>query len=64
MYQAVSGVLQRVGPLLCNDREISTYTRAVSRQRLCKHVPVATNTRAAIEVLLETVFLLGPSKEL
>jgi hypothetical protein len=28
------------------------YTRAVSRQRLGKHVPVATNTQATIEVML------------
>jgi hypothetical protein len=30
-----------MGPLLCNDREMGGYTRAVSRQRLGKHVPVA-----------------------
>jgi hypothetical protein len=30
--------------------------RAVSRQRLGKHVPAATDTHARIEVLLETVF--------
>jgi hypothetical protein len=41
--------------LLCNDGEISKYTRADSRQRLGKHVPAATNTYAAIEVLLEGV---------
>jgi hypothetical protein len=28
------------------------YTREVSRQRLSKHVPAATNTQATIEVLL------------
>jgi hypothetical protein len=30
--------------------------RAVSTQRLGKHVPTATDTRATIEVLLETLF--------
>jgi hypothetical protein len=34
-------VLKRAEPLLCNDREMGGYTRAVSEQRLCKHVPVA-----------------------
>jgi hypothetical protein len=34
---------------------VSKYTRAVSMQRLGKHVPVATDTHAIIEVLLETV---------
>jgi hypothetical protein len=48
--------LQRVEPLLCNDREISKYTRAVSKQRLDKHVLATTDTHAAIQALLETVF--------
>jgi hypothetical protein len=39
-------------PLLKNDSE----TTFVSRQRLDKHVPVATDTHETIEVLLETVF--------
>jgi hypothetical protein len=43
--------------LLCNDHEISKYTKAVSRQRIGEQVPVATNMRAKMEVLLETVFL-------
>jgi hypothetical protein len=30
--------------------------RAVSRQRLGKHVPAATDTRATIEILLERMF--------
>jgi hypothetical protein len=30
------------------------YTRAVSGQRLGKHVPATTNRRATMEVLLET----------
>jgi hypothetical protein len=29
---------------------------AVSRQRLGKHIPAATDTHATVEVLLETVF--------
>jgi hypothetical protein len=34
-------LLYGVEPLLCNDREMSGYTRAVSAQPLGKHVPVA-----------------------
>jgi hypothetical protein len=45
-----------VEPVLCNDREISKCTKAVSRQRLSKDVPAATDTNETIEVLLETVF--------
>jgi hypothetical protein len=30
-----------------------SYTRAVPRQRLGKHVPAATDTHATIEILLE-----------
>jgi hypothetical protein len=36
--------------------------RAVSRQRLVKHVPAATDTHVTIEILCETVFLLDPCK--
>jgi hypothetical protein len=39
-------------PLLANGSE----TTFVFRQRLGKHVPAATDTRATIEILLETVF--------
>jgi hypothetical protein len=39
-------------PLLANGSE-PTF---VSRQRLSKHVPTATDTHATIEVRLETVF--------
>jgi hypothetical protein len=53
-------ILPRVEPLLYDDREIDEYTRPVSRQRLGKHVPAATNPRATTEVLFETgVFLRG-----
>jgi hypothetical protein len=45
-------------PLLANGSE----TTFVSRQRLGKHVLTATDTHAAIEVLLKTMFLLGPCK--
>jgi hypothetical protein len=41
----LSIILQRVEPLLCKDHEISKYTRDVSRQRLGKDVPAATNTQ-------------------
>jgi hypothetical protein len=40
--------LQRVEPLLCNDREICEYNRAVSRQLLCKYVPAATDRNATM----------------
>jgi hypothetical protein len=33
-------ILLRVQLLLCNDREIGGHTRAFSRQRLSKHVPI------------------------
>jgi hypothetical protein len=39
-------------PLLANESE----TTFVSRQWVSKHVPVATDTHATIEALLETVF--------
>jgi hypothetical protein len=39
-------------PLLANGSE----TTFVSRQRLGKHVPAATDKHKTIEVLLETVF--------
>jgi hypothetical protein len=42
--------------LLCNDREISKYTRAVSKQRLGKHVPAAVGTHRAIKLRLDAVF--------
>jgi hypothetical protein len=41
----------RVEPLLCNDREMGGYTRAVSGQRLGKHVLIATDTKATIKEL-------------
>jgi hypothetical protein len=42
-----------VEPLLCDDREIGEYARDVPRQQFVKHIPIATNLRAEIEVLLE-----------
>jgi hypothetical protein len=33
--------IEHVEPLLCNDHEMDGYTKAVSGQRLGKHVPVA-----------------------
>jgi hypothetical protein len=48
-------ILWREEPLLYNDREISKYTRAISRQRLGKYVPAATDMHAKTEVL-DTVF--------
>jgi hypothetical protein len=46
-YQEVL-VLLHVELLLCNNCEISKYTRTVSRQQLGKHVPVATDTNATV----------------
>jgi hypothetical protein len=52
-------VLKLVEPLLCNDREMGGYTRAVSGQRLNKQVP------ATIELLLGTgCFYAVPAGEL
>jgi hypothetical protein len=41
MNNLKEGAMQCVEPLLSNDHEIKKYTIAVSRQRLCKHVPMA-----------------------
>jgi hypothetical protein len=46
--------LQCVQLLLCDDLKLGGYTRVVSRQRLGKYVPTATNRRATMEVQLET----------
>jgi hypothetical protein len=42
--------------LICNDRKISEYTRAVSRQWLGKHFPTATDTNAAVVQQQRKVF--------
>jgi hypothetical protein len=52
--------MQPAEPLLCNDREMGGYTRALSGQRLGKHVPEATDTNATIE---EPCFLCGPCRD-
>jgi hypothetical protein len=59
-FTQLTKILLHVEPLLCNDHKISKCTRAISRQRLNKHVPMATDTHATIEVLLETVFYTWP----
>jgi hypothetical protein len=51
-YQLKTTVEPEKQPLLANGSE-STF---VSKQRLGKHVPAATDTHATIEILLETVF--------
>jgi hypothetical protein len=43
-------------PLLCNRRINNGIMQHVSRQRIGKHVPVATNTHRTIELLLEKKF--------
>jgi hypothetical protein len=50
-------ILERVEPLLCNDRESSGYTRVVYEQRLGKQVPASTDTNATTQ---ELCFLCGP----
>jgi hypothetical protein len=40
--------LKSVEPLLCNDREMGGYTRAVSGQRLGNHVTATTDTNATM----------------
>jgi hypothetical protein len=52
--------MRRVGQLLYNDREMVGYTRAISGQRLSKHVPAATDTKATIE---ELCLLCGPCRD-
>jgi hypothetical protein len=41
-------------PLLYNDHEWGGCTRAVSRQRLGKHVPAETNNATVLTVTIET----------
>jgi hypothetical protein len=57
-------------PLLGNARNSRrtafsvVRAEAISGQRLCKHVPYATDTNATIELLLETAyFLCGPCND-
>jgi hypothetical protein len=54
--------MQRVQPLLCNEREMGGYTRAVSGQRLGKHVPSARHeyNNGTAE---ERCFLRGPCRD-
>jgi hypothetical protein len=54
-------VRSRVELFLCNDREMGGYTRAVSGQRLSKHVPAATDTKATTE---EFCFPCGPYRDI
>jgi hypothetical protein len=48
--------MQLVQLLLCNMRINNGVMQPVSRQRIGKHVPVATNTNTTIKLLLETLF--------
>jgi hypothetical protein len=53
--------MQCVEPLLCNNREMEGYTRAVLGQRIRKHVPTATNRRVTMEVFFGNgIVLFGP----
>jgi hypothetical protein len=51
-------LLQLVGALLSKDREISKYTRGVSRQLLGKHVPAAIHTNTTMVSNRGTVFYM------
>jgi hypothetical protein len=55
--KCIFNILQHVEPLLCNDLEMGGYTRAVSGQRLRKHVPAATNLK---ETITQLCFLFSP----
>jgi hypothetical protein len=52
--------MQRVEPLLCNDREMGGYTRTGYGQRHGRHVSTATDTNATIE---ERCFVCGPCRD-
>jgi hypothetical protein len=45
-------ILQHIKMLLCNDRKMDRYIRAVSGYWLSKHVPTATDMNAIIEQLV------------
>jgi hypothetical protein len=49
-------ILRRLPPFLCNKRINNGVMQPVSRQRIGKHVPAATNTHITIELLLKRVF--------
>jgi hypothetical protein len=51
-----------MGPLLRNEREISIYTKAVSGQRLGKHVPAATDTSNNGTAKEQRCLLCGPGR--
>jgi hypothetical protein len=53
-------VLWCIDPLLGKDLETNGVMQPVSRQRIGKHVPAATNTFTTIELLLKTVFSARP----
>jgi hypothetical protein len=58
MYkQNMTSILWHVDPLLGNDREISAYATAVSKQRLRKQANFYGNNYPATE---ERSFLRGP----
>jgi hypothetical protein len=49
-------IMQHVQPFICNRRINNGVMQPISRQRIGKHVPTATNTNTTIALLLETVF--------
>jgi hypothetical protein len=46
------------------DRIMEPEETSITRQRLSKHVPAATNTQATIEELLEAMFSVGSAPRL
>jgi hypothetical protein len=49
-------ILYHVQPLLCNRRINNGVIEPVSRQRVGKHVSMATNTNTTVELPSETMF--------
>jgi hypothetical protein len=52
-----TSILWSVQPLLCKNRQMGGYSKAVSGQRLGKHVAAETDMNATTE---ELCFLCGP----
>jgi hypothetical protein len=52
--------MQRIEPLLCDDSEISKYTRAVTRQQLDKHIPAAKDANTTMVQQQRDCVFCGP----
>jgi hypothetical protein len=49
LFNDTASIVAYVQPLLCNRRINNDVMQPVSRERLGKHIPTATNTHATIE---------------